>query len=175
MAGVTLIPNPSASVVQLFGDGSHPTTRLARAALAEALATRRGARVLDVGTGTGLLAREALEAGAGEVIGIDHAPQAIETARTLVRGARFHLADAADYLFQHAGGAFDVVVANLGDPPLVALIPDLAAAARLGGILLVTGLQLWQADDAARALREAGAHPGEPRAEGGWCLISAAC
>jgi hypothetical protein len=67
------------------------------------------------------------------------------------------------------------VVANLPDPPLLPLIPELAAAARLGGVLLVTGLQLWQADAAVRALREAGARPGDPRAEGGWCLIAAAC
>jgi len=175
MAGVTVIPNPMASVVQLFGDGSHPTTRLARTALVETLAHRRGARVLDVGTGTGILARVALEAGAGEVVGIDHAPQAIETARSLVPGARFHLTDAADYLFQFAGGAFDVVVANLANPPLVALLPDLAAAARLGGILLITGLHLFEADAAMAALRDAGARPAPPRADAGWCLIAADC
>jgi ribosomal protein L11 methyltransferase len=177
MAGIMniVLSNPAPAVAQLFGDGTHPTTRLAQAALREVLALRRGARVLDVGTGTGILARVALEAGAGEVVGIDHHAVAVQTARSLVPGASFRVADAREYLTSHAGGAFDVVVANLPDPPLASLVPELVAAARLGGVLLVTGLLLWQADAVSRALRAEGASPSTPRAEAGWSLIVSSC
>ena len=174
MAGVTVVPGPAPAVAALFGDGTHPATRLARATLLEIVRRRPGVRVLDVGTGTGVLARAALEAGAGVVVGIDCASAAVDVARAHVPGATFLVADARDYLEQH-GGAFDVVVANLPDPPLVGLVPDLAAAARPGGTLIVTGVRLWQAEAVSRSLARASTAPSSVQAEGGWAAFVADC
>ncbi len=66
-----------------FGTGEHPSTRLALARLLAEL--RDGDRVLDVGTGTGILAIAALRMGAGSAVGIDPDPDACENARENVR------------------------------------------------------------------------------------------
>jgi ribosomal protein L11 methyltransferase len=159
-------------MVERFGDGGHATTRMAAMALREVLRGRRGARVLDVGTGEGFLAAAALAAGAGEVVGIDHEPILVARARRAVPRARFVCADARVWLAEEAGGAFDVVVANLPDPPLVPLVPRLASAARFGA-LIVTGALLWQADALRASLVAAGMRPDAPRAAEGWCLFTA--
>ncbi len=156
----------------LFGDGAHATTRMAAMALRETLRGARRARVLDVGTGGGILAAAAVAAGAAEVVGVDHDGAAIEAARRAVPGARFVHADAAEWLAREAGGAFDVVVANLPDPPLIRLVPALCAAARFG-TLIVTGALLWQADALRRELAAAGFTAGAPRHAAGWCSFTA--
>jgi ribosomal protein L11 methylase PrmA len=142
---------------------------MASLALREALRGRRGARVLDVGCGDGFLCAVALAAGAGEVVGIDREASLVEAAARRVPGALFVWSDARQWLEREAGGGFDVVVANLPDPPLLGLVGPLAAAARFGA-LITTGALLWQADALARELRAAGMTPRAPRAAGGWCL-----
>ena len=163
-------PSEPMPAARLFGDGAHPTTRMAAMALRETLRGRRGARVLDVGTGGGILAAVAVAGGAGEVVGIDRDAATIETARGAVPDASFVCAEAGEWLAREAGGGFDVVVANLPDPPLIRLIPALSAAARFG-TLIVTGALLWQADALARELRAAGVSVGAPRQAGGWCCF----
>jgi ribosomal protein L11 methyltransferase len=164
----------SGAIAGIFGDGTHPTTRLASAALATCARDRR---VLDVGTGTGVLVRAALAAGASFAVGIDHDRRAVDTARALTprEASFFRAADAREYLEQVAGGAFDVVVANLPDPFLSSLAAPLATAARPGGTLIVTGILLWQAEPLAAALTAAGARVTSRRAEAGWALLVAAC
>lgn len=155
--------------VKQFEEGRHATTRLASMALRDVLRGRRGARVLDVGTGDGVLAAVAMAAGAGEVVGVDHEREAVAAARRNVPVGRFLHGDAGDWL-RELGGGFDVVVANLPDPPLRVLIPGLAAAARFG-TLIVTGAQLWQADFVSRALVAAGAPHRPPHAADGWVMF----
>src|SRR5207302_5494644 len=67
-----------------FGTGSHPTTALCLERLDELLAGRPGADVLDIGTGSGILAISAALLGAGRVCGTENDPVALEAAR---RGA----------------------------------------------------------------------------------------
>src|SRR5205814_9694730 len=115
-----------------FGTGSHPTTRLCLEWLATSL--RRAERVLDYGSGSGILAIAAAKLGAGEVVGVDVDPQAIIAGRANAERngvvATFALADA---LAPGAAAQFDVVVANILANPLVLLAPLLAAHVRDGG------------------------------------------
>jgi SAM-dependent methyltransferase len=116
------------------------------------LASGRGERWLDVGTGTGAVALRAARAGA-RVTGVDLSPVMVDTARRLAGeqgvGIQFDVGDAERLPYEHA--SFDVVASALG----VFLAPDHAAAARElarvcrpGGRL---GLVAWQADpDAER-------------------------
>ena len=126
-ADVILTVQPSTG----FGTGHHPSTRLALALLQQVDAA--GCEVLDVGTGSGLLAIAASRLGAGRVCAIDRDPDAIAAARENLRRnplARVDLQH-ADISTDHMG-EFDLVLANLdrADPGLGGHVVDSRAAER---------------------------------------------
>jgi ribosomal protein L11 methyltransferase len=122
-----------------FGDGAHPTTRLAAVALQRACEVRPGARVLDFGSGSGVLAFVALFSGAAAAWGVDVDPVSIDAARQNARlngfpeRARFSLPS------QLAEADFEVVVANLEAPTLLAVAGEIARFAARAAIVIVTG------------------------------------
>lgn len=122
-----------------FGTGDHPTTRLCLAAVDAFCAAHEGASVLDVGTGSGLLALAARALGASHVVGIDNDPVAVSTARANarangLRGVRF-----SGTPLHRVRGTFDLVVANLTGPTLLPLAPLLRA--RTGLRLVLCGIR----------------------------------
>jgi len=126
-----------------FGTGSHPTTRLCIAWLADNL--RCGESVLDYGCGSGILAIAAKMLGAGETIGVDIDPQAIEASISNAAqnkvDLRFTEPDALpDY-------SADIVVANILANPLKILAPLLADACRRGGRIALSGILPEQAEE----------------------------
>jgi ribosomal protein L11 methyltransferase len=124
-----------------FGTGSHPTTRLCLEWLVDAAVD--GARVLDYGCGSGILAIAAAKLGAAQVDGVDVDPQAIRASADNARAngvdARFMLADALPLT------RADVVVANILANPLILLAPALAARVRDGGRIALAGILVPQA------------------------------
>ncbi len=122
-----------------FGDGGHVTTRLASAALERACAAVPNARVLDFGSGTGVLAFVALLSGAANAVGIDIDPVSVEAAtrnaelNSLSERARFVLPEAA------VNGEFDVIVANVELPALVEVAPQILRCAARAKRLILTG------------------------------------
>jgi ribosomal protein L11 methyltransferase len=156
-----------------FGTGSHPTTALCLAALSDLLAARPGASVLDVGTGSGLLAIAARKLGAARVAANDDDPVAVEVARENAarNGAAVELTGAPPAAIP---GTFDVVVANILANVLVALAPELAAKLAPGGVLLLSGILAPQEEEVRRAHVAAGLVPlpGGDRREGEWSLVA---
>ena len=126
-----------------FGTGSHPTTRLCLAWLADNL--RRGESVLDYGCGSGILAIAAKMLGAGETIGVDIDPQAIEAS---IRNAA---QNKVDLRFLEVGAlsghSADIVVANILANPLKILTPLLMDACRQGGRIALSGILPEQAEE----------------------------
>jgi len=150
-------PDPSAINIRLdpgvaFGTGTHPTTRLCLAWLAQNMP--RGARVLDYGCGSGVLAIAAAKLGAREVIGTDIDEQALDAARA--NSER----NAVDARYTAPGrlpaGQFDVVLANILANPLRLLAPMLLSRVAPGGALVLSGVLQRQADEliAAYALAD---------------------
>lgn len=152
-----------------FGAGEpHTTTLLAAAALVDALATHPGAAVLDVGTGTGILAALARRLGASRAVGIERDAGLIGTGRARHPDVEFVHGDALGDLPE---GPFAIVVANLTDPPLRHLVPHLVA--RLEGEIIVSGVRLWQGSALRGALERSGAIVMKVAAANGWCAYRA--
>lgn len=137
-----------------FGTGSHPTTAMCLAALAQA--PPRGQRVLDYGCGSGILAIAALKLGAASALAVDIDPQALQATRSNA-GRNGIGPDALDILSPDTEppvADFDLVLANILAAPLVALAPTLARSARPGGRVLLAGLLDWQAGEVMAAYRD---------------------
>ena len=135
-----------------FGDGAHATTRFASAALERACELHPGARVLDFGSGTGVLAFVALLRGAASAWGVDIDPVSVAAARHnaclngLAERTRFSLPGELE------GRAFDLVVANLEAPTLLSVAPELVRRAGGCELLIVTGFLGDREPEVVRAL-----------------------
>ena len=161
-----------------FGTGHHATTQLCLGAL-EAL-NGATAFVLDVGTGSGILAIAARRLGARGALGIDNDPDAVRCARENLRlnrgvdGVTFDTADLTstwDVLRQERGlPAADVVTANLTGSLLCRSAPALLAALTPGGTLIVSGLLEEERNEVVAAYGEL-EHAWES-AEDGWVGLS---
>jgi len=164
-------PNPDAISIVIvpsmgFGTGHHATTRLCLAALQAIPLTHQV--VLDVGTGSGLLAIAADLLGAARAFGIDCDPDAIQSAREnlalnpAATRVGFETADLSTMPLP----VVDVVTANLTGALLIRAAPALLAAVRTGGTLIVSGLLAHERDGVRAAF--GGAAVFWEREEDGW-------
>jgi len=153
-----------------FGTGTHATTGLCLEALDEALARRPGASVLDVGTGSGILAIAAKMLGAGVVAGVDNDPAAVRVARENAELNRVE-ADLSDAPLDEASGRFTLVVANIMANTLLDMVQPLLAHAAAGGELFLSGILDFQADDVAKAYAAAGARQRVRLTRDEWVLL----
>jgi ribosomal protein L11 methyltransferase len=135
-----LMQTPRYDGVFVFGDGAHATTRLCATAVDLYCRERELDAVLDVGTGTGVLARIARARGARFVVGTDIDASALQLARDLSAidgcAAPIHFGNEAP---DHWGPRFQLVVANILAEPLIALAPRLTSALAADGVLLISG------------------------------------
>lgn len=152
-----IIVNPGIA----FGTGVHETTQLCLEALEDYL--KPGMTVVDVGTGSGILAEAATLLGAARVFACDVDPDAVGVARQRLRACFLGSADAL------CAGIADVAVANISPEAILQLAPDLKRALHPGGILLASGFE----GPEVNAIETALAPVIEIRRKGNWALAVA--
>jgi ribosomal protein L11 methyltransferase len=148
--GREFLPGPGDVVIRIisgaaFGAGRHPTTRLALRGVEFVLTHCEktvSRRMLDIGTGSGVLALAAVKLGIESGIGIDLDPCAVAEAKANVRlNALEGRIDISDVPAESLGGSFALITANLRLPTLLRLAPALAGWACLGSAVVASGLR----------------------------------
>jgi len=143
---ITIIVQPSMG----FGTGHHATTRLCLGALQRL--DVRGLRVIDVGTGSGVLAMAASLLGAASVVGIDDDADAVGSAReNLELNPRAHVMLQVGDLREAIPAKADVVLANLTGGLLESAAPQLRQLTESGGRLILSGFVTREERDVLRA------------------------
>jgi ribosomal protein L11 methyltransferase len=160
-----------------FGTGEHATTAMSLRLLEEVSRSfSLGWRMLDVGTGTGILALAGRRFGAHEVLGLDLDPSAVAHAKENAR--RNHIREIefvrADILRWKSARRFDLITANLFSELLIAALPKFHRALRGEACLILSGILREQADAVIRALHLRGFEVVRQRRRGKWIAIFAA-
>lgn len=173
--------NPGERVIRLdpgcaFGTGTHETTRLMLLALEKLAAEKDFSQlsVLDVGTGSGILAIDAAMRGSRDVRGVDIDPAAIPSAEENARlngvADVIHFSDTP--LSELCLTRYDLVLANIIAPVILALLPEMLARLQPGGTLLLSGLIEKSVGAVESALREAGLTDIERTRQGDWYALA---
>lgn len=158
-----------------FGTGHHETTRLCLEWLEDWTETNRpdAMSLLDLGTGSGILAMGSALLGFGRVVAIDHDEEAVEVAaeNLLVNGLEGRIALSVGSLGE-LEERFDVVVANLQANPLIEMARSLPQRLQPEGMLVLSGILIEQEQLVRSAYDEAGWVRLERRSAGEWCLLT---
>ena len=139
-----------------FGSGDHPTTKLVLQLLEKDVCA--GDCVLDVGTGTGILAIAALKLGAGQAVAFDVDPQAAQTAKknAALNGVAERMTVFTGDIQAVRQEAFDLIVANVNRTQIVRLLEAMSRKLRLQGFCLLSGILTSEEE----LIRRACAHSG---------------
>lgn len=158
-----------------FGTGTHETTRLVMEMMQEEI--KGGERVLDVGTGSGILALCSVKLGAKECYAYDVDPMAVRVARENIAadGAANVYCDVSDLLsdVDTAGGAYDFVVANIVADIILKLLPDLGAYMKKDAKVILSGIVGVRVDAVRDALPRYGFRLVREKEERDWYALLA--
>lgn len=153
-----------------FGTGLHPTTRLCL----EWILSHRPRELLDVGTGTGILALAAVRLGAATVVGLDNDPEAL-----LVAEANRSLNAVPASVLKVSGvdvanwqGRFHTVMANILAGPLTSMAPAISERVGLGGELVLSGLLESQVEGVASTYESCGLERASILTREDWALLA---
>ncbi len=152
-----------------FGTGDHPTTSLCLRAVDDFMASHPKASVLDVGTGTGVLAFAAKKLGADRTVGIDNDPIAVELAQECAQENNVADVELSTKTLHGIDGTFDLVLANILANTLIELAPLIAP--KVARQLVLAGVLVPQADDVKRAFLAQGLVHQHDEVMGEWIRI----
>jgi len=154
-----------------FGTGTHETTSLCLETLDSLV--KGGERVLDIGTGSGILAIAALKLGAGSAEGVDIDPMCVRTAGENARlnGVDGKLKVLVGDLSDKATGKYDIITANIVANAILHLAPCVPALLAEGGTFIASGIIDAREEEVCAGLAAAGLKVAEVRRQGGWVAI----
>lgn len=157
-----------------FGTGTHETTRLVIRLLEKY--TQAGQRMLDVGTGTGILAICASRLGAEICRAYDIDPTAVRVARENIKdsGLTNVTCDQSDLLKQVSleGGQYDLVCANIVADIIIRMTPDVGKYMKDDAVLLASGIIAERCDDVIACFERNGFQIVECLTDNDWCGLA---
>ena len=154
-----------------FGTGTHETTALCVELIEKHY---QGGKVLDLGTGSGILAIAAARLGANEVLAIDIDPLAVRTAQENVDNNKLSAAVSVRRgdLLQGIGGYFDFAVANILADVIIMLCGPLRQRLKPGAVFVCSGIIRQREEDVRAALEAAGYAPLDRLDRGEWVALA---
>ncbi|MGN0708409.1 MAG: 50S ribosomal protein L11 methyltransferase [Faecalibacterium sp.] len=155
-----------------FGTGGHETTSLCLEALDEHV--QGGERVLDIGTGSGILAIAALKLGAAWAEGVDIDPVAVRTAgeNAALNGVEGRLTVLVGDLSDQASGTYQIITANIVANAIKSLAPAVPGLLAENGLFIASGIIDSRRDEVIAALEAAGLNVVEVKEKRGWeCIL----
>ena len=155
-----------------FGTGGHETTNLCLEVLDERV--KGGERVLDIGTGSGILAIAALKLGAAVAEGVDIDPVAVRTAgeNAALNGVADKLTVLVGDLSDKASGKYDIITANIVANAIMALAPAVPGLMADDAVFIASGIIDSRKDEVIAALEAAGLAVLEVKEKRGWeCIV----
>ena len=168
---LTIVLDPETA----FGSGEHGSTRVALTLLSRSV--HSGDRVLDLGSGSGILAIAAIKLGAVRAIGIEIDAEANEVAvRNALRNAvadRVEFVEGDAALLAPLAGPADILLSNILRTANTALLPVIAKALAPGGTAIFSGMEQPERDEFRAALTQADYLPVQETVDSGWWGIAA--
>lgn len=152
-----------------FGTGDHPTTTLCLKAVDSFMGSHAGASVLDVGTGTGVLAFAAKKLGANRCLGIDNDVTSVELAKECAQENGIEGVELSTKTLHGIDGQFDLVLANILANTLVELAPLIAPKVKQR--LVLAGVLVHQAEEVTAAFTACGLKHAGNETIGEWIRI----
>ena len=168
---LTIVLDPETA----FGSGEHGSTRAALTLLSRLL--RPGDRVIDLGSGSGILTIAAIRLGAAHAVGIEIDAEANAVATR--NAARNGVSDRVEFLEGDAAvlaplvGPADLLLSNILRAVNTALLPVITRAVRPGGIAIFSGMELPEAEEFRRILTAAGFQLVQETLDAGWWGVAA--
>ncbi|MFV0414280.1 MAG: 50S ribosomal protein L11 methyltransferase [Oscillospiraceae bacterium] len=156
-----------------FGTGTHETTFLCLEVLDSLV--QGGERMLDIGTGSGILAVAALLLGAKSALGIDIDAMAVRTARENAErnGVTQRFTAEAGDLAEKTSGKYDIITANIVADAIIRLAPAIPGLLAPGGTFVASGIIREREAGVLAALRQQGLQNIAPLYKNGWVALTA--
>ena len=159
-----------------FGTGTHETTSLCLETLDSLV--KGGERVLDIGTGSGILAIAALKLGAASAEGVDIDPVAVRTAgeNAALNGVADKLTVLVGDLSDKASGTYNIITANIVANAILSLAPAVPGLMAEDAVFIASGIIDSRKDDVIAGLEKAGLTVQEVKEKRGWeCIVCKKC
>lgn len=154
-----------------FGTGTHATTSLCLALLENYIAD--GDKMLDIGTGSGILAIASCLLGADSAVGVDIDAQSVKTAKenaeinSIAEKCEFFVGDLADKVT----GKYNIVCANIVADVIIKLLPDAKNFMQRDAFLIISGIIDIRRDDILKAVKDNGFIIAEEKNRDNWCAF----
>ncbi len=154
-----------------FGTGTHETTSLCLEVLDARI--KGGERMLDIGTGSGILAIAALKLGAAEAEGVDIDPMCVRTAGENAQrnGVQDRFKVLVGDLSDKASGVYNIITANIVASAILSLAPHVPALMAPGAVFIASGIIDTRKEEVLEGLRAAGLDSFEVHEKRGWVCI----